>query len=73
MNNKKVVVVGAGCAGLSATYTLRKQGGDVVCFEAQDVAGVRCRSVPEEGHNLFVGAGCTESLRVHQAKSGDRK
>jgi len=60
MSNKKVVVVGAGCAGLSATYTLRKQGIDVITFEAQDVAGGRCRSVPEQGYNFFVGAGCTE-------------
>jgi len=31
---RRVIVVGAGCAGLSATYTLRKQGVDVVALEA---------------------------------------
>ena len=60
MSNKKVVVVGAGCAGLSATYTLRKQGVDVVCFEARDAVGGRCRSIQEQGYLFSVGAGCTE-------------
>ena len=60
MNNKKVAVVGAGCAGLSATYTLRKQGVDVICFEARDVAGGRCRTIKEQGYLFSIGAGSTE-------------
>ena len=52
MSNQKVVVVGAGCAGLSATYELRKQGIDVVCFEARDAAGGRCRTVSEQDYLL---------------------
>lgn len=60
MGRKKVVVVGAGCAGLSATYTLKKQGIDVVALEASNVAGGRCRNVKKNGFNLSLGAGFTE-------------
>jgi protoporphyrinogen oxidase len=60
MSNKKVVVIGAGCAGLSATYALRKQGVDVITFEANDVAGGRCRSITEQGYTFSIGAGSTE-------------
>jgi oxygen-dependent protoporphyrinogen oxidase len=60
MGNKKVVVVGAGCAGLSATHELRKQGIDVICFEARDAAGGRCRTVSEQGYLFSIAAGSTE-------------
>ena len=60
MRDKKVVVVGAGCAGLSATYTLRKHGIDEVTFEANEVAGGRCRSFTEQGYTFSVGAQSTE-------------
>jgi len=60
MRGKKVVIIGAGCAGLSATYTLRKQGINVVTFEADDAAGGRCRSVEEKGYTFSIGAGATE-------------
>jgi len=58
--NKKVIVVGAGCAGLSATYTLKKQGIDVIALESSDVAGGRCRNIKKDGFNLSLGAGFTE-------------
>jgi phytoene dehydrogenase-like protein len=60
MGSKPVVVVGAGLAGLSATYTLRKKGIDVVAYEASGHAGGRCRTVEEDGYEFFVGAGATE-------------
>ncbi|HWC69750.1 MAG TPA: FAD-dependent oxidoreductase [Actinomycetota bacterium] len=42
----KVVVVGAGLAGLTCTYRLRRMGVDAVLHEAQDdVVGGRCRSL----------------------------
>ncbi len=55
-----VIVVGAGCAGLSATYTLQKQGIDVVTFEANETAGGRCRSIYEEGFTFPMGAVLTQ-------------
>jgi protoporphyrinogen/coproporphyrinogen III oxidase len=60
MPGKKVVVIGAGCAGLSATYTLRKQGVEVVCYEASGVVGGRCRTEYEQGYEFYAGAGSTE-------------
>lgn len=38
-NNKKIVVIGAGWAGLGATYHLVKQGYDVTLLEASPYAG----------------------------------
>ena len=62
MNKKKIIVVGAGCAGLSAAYTLKKAGLDCTVFEATDVYGGRCRNVDdkEHGYRFFAGAGMTE-------------
>ena len=60
MSANKVVVIGAGCAGLSATYTLRKQGVEVICFEASAEVGGRCRTVYEQGYEFVAGAGSTE-------------
>ena len=60
MSTKNVVVIGAGCAGLSATYTLRKNGINVITFEASDVVGGRCRTVMEDGYEFMAGAGSTE-------------
>jgi monoamine oxidase len=52
--------VGAGCAGLSATYTLQKAGIEVLTLEAADVFGGRCRNVDEGGYRFAAGAGMTE-------------
>jgi protoporphyrinogen/coproporphyrinogen III oxidase len=60
MSAKKVVVIGAGCAGLSAAYTLRKQGVEVVVFEASGKVGGRCRTEVEDGYEFYIGAGSTE-------------
>lgn len=57
---KKVVIVGGGCAGLSAAYQLKKQGVDFVLYEASKFAGGRCRTEYEDGFEFFVGAGSTE-------------
>lgn len=58
--NKKVVIIGAGCAGLSAGYELMKQGVDFVLYEASNRVGGRCREDWEEGHHYTAGAGSTE-------------
>ncbi|MGC2493796.1 MAG: FAD-dependent oxidoreductase [Candidatus Binatus sp.] len=48
MPNKKVVVVGAGMAGLSAAYRLRKAGVDVTVLESNDHVGGRVRTETRE-------------------------
>jgi phytoene dehydrogenase-like protein len=58
--HEKVVVIGAGCAGLSAAYTLRKQGVDVLVLEAGGVAGGRCRTEWIDGYEVYAGAVGTE-------------
>jgi len=60
VSTKPVIIIGAGCAGLSAAYELQKQGIEAVVYEASDVAGGRCRSVYEDGYQFFVGAARTE-------------
>ncbi len=60
MATKKVVIIGAGCAGLSAAYTLRKQGVEAVVYEASGVVGGRCRTEYEQGFEFYAGAGSTE-------------
>lgn len=52
----KVVVVGAGTAGLAATRTLRKRGADVVALEAKEVAGGRIVGARRDGYVLDLGA-----------------
>ncbi len=60
MGNRQVVVIGAGCAGLSAAYTLKKAGVDFVVLEADDRPGGRCWNMRRDGFLLPVGAGMTE-------------
>ncbi len=60
MSTKKVVIVGAGCAGLSAAYTLKNIGVEVQVFEACTMAGGRCRTIVEDGYEFIAGAGSTE-------------
>jgi protoporphyrinogen/coproporphyrinogen III oxidase len=52
----KVVVVGAGAAGLAATHALRKAGADVTTFEAADAPGGRARCYEKEGFLFDTGA-----------------
>lgn len=60
VSDKKVIIIGGGCAGLSAAYTLKKQGIDFVLHEAGSSVGGRCRTVVEDGYEFYAGAGSTE-------------
>lgn len=64
-----VVVIGAGPAGLAATYTLRKRGVDVLCLEESDAAGGRARGFRRDGYVFDLGAQfsgdlCTTTFRL---------
>lgn len=52
---KKVVVIGAGPAGLAAAYKLRASGVDVELYEAQGQVGGLCRSFEIWGHIVDLG------------------
>jgi len=52
----KVIVVGAGPAGLAATYHLKKKGVDVTAYEASPHAGGRARGYFKDGYLIDVGA-----------------
>jgi protoporphyrinogen/coproporphyrinogen III oxidase len=50
MANKRVVVVGAGIAGLSAALRLRQAGVEVTVFESSDRVGGRTSSETQDGY-----------------------
>lgn len=52
----RTAIVGGGPAGCAAAYTLRKQGHEVVLFEAQDHVGGRTSQVLKDGFSLGSGA-----------------
>ena len=52
----KTIVVGAGPAGLAATYQLKKQGIDVTAYEGSPYAGGRARGYFKDGYLIDVGA-----------------
>lgn len=56
----KVVIVGAGAAGLAATHVLRKNGVDATTLESQDVAGGRARCIEKDGYTFDLGAQFSE-------------
>lgn len=64
-NGRRVVVLGAGLAGLSASYNLMRSGFEVVVLEAQDRPGGRVQTVREP----FVNGGYAElgALRIPDA------
>lgn len=54
--NQKVVVIGAGIAGLTTTYRLAKQGIDVHLYEAKNRVGGRIFTAIVDGHIAELGA-----------------
>ncbi|MBU1869372.1 MAG: FAD-dependent oxidoreductase, partial [Candidatus Omnitrophica bacterium] len=44
MGKKRIIILGAGLAGLSAAYHLQKQGKECLVFEKESEVGGLCRS-----------------------------
>ena len=62
---KRVVVVGAGLAGLVAAFELRRQGHDVVVLEAQHRVGGRIYTLRTFAPGLYAEAGGMRIPRAH--------
>jgi len=60
---KRVVVIGAGIAGLGAAATLRERGFDVTVLEARDRIGGRVNSVKRFGTTIDLGAAWIHNSR----------
>jgi len=56
MANPAVIVVGAGIAGLTAAYQLKKAGMDVLVLDQNDYVGGRMANVDWEGFRVDIGA-----------------
>ena len=56
MESKRVVVIGGGAAGLSAAYTLKKHGANVILLEANDRVGGRLGGDRVDGFLIDEGA-----------------
>ncbi len=56
MPNKKVIVVGAGMAGLAAAFRLRQAGVDVTVLESSDHVGGRLMTDSRDGYKIERGA-----------------
>ena len=54
-DDRPVVVIGAGPAGLTAAYQLSKAGRDAVVLEADDVVGGISRTVERDGWRFDIG------------------
>ena len=62
---KRVVVLGAGVAGLVAAYELKQQGHDVVVLEAQNRVGGRVLTCREFAPGLYAEFGAMRIPRSH--------
>ncbi len=62
---KRVVVIGAGLAGLVAAYELKRQGHDVVVLEAQNRVGGRIYTLRSFAPGLYAEAGAMRIPRAH--------
>src|SRR5262249_9751603 len=68
---KKVIVIGAGLAGLSAAYELKKAGHDVTILEARTRAGGRVYTLREPfSGGLYAEAGAMWIPQTHDLTLG---
>jgi monoamine oxidase len=62
---KRVIVIGAGLAGLVAAYELRRQGHEPLVLEAQNRVGGRIYTLRDFAPGLYAEAGGMRIPRVH--------
>lgn len=62
---QRVIVLGAGLAGLVAGYELLRQGHEVVVLEAQDRVGGRVHTLRTFAPGLYAEAGAMRIPRAH--------
>ena len=55
MKSKKIIIIGAGIAGMTAAVHLAKQGLDVTVVEKNSHPGGRCDHIDREGHTFDTG------------------
>lgn len=63
---EKVIVVGAGAAGIYATWLLRRKGVDVTCYEAAEHPCGRTRAYVKDGYICETGALGVETQWEHE-------
>ena len=63
---KRVVVLGAGIAGLVTAYELKQQGHDVTVLEAQNRVGGRVLTCREFAPGLYAEFGAMRIPRSHE-------
>src|SRR6186997_2371892 len=62
---KRVIIIGAGMAGLVAGYELARVGHDPIVLEAQDRVGGRVYTLRDFAPGLYAEAGAMRIPRVH--------
>jgi monoamine oxidase len=67
---KRVLIIGAGMAGLVAAYELMRQGHDPILLEAQNRIGGRVYTLRDFAPGLYAEAGAMRIPRVHDLTLG---
>ena len=64
-DGRRVIILGAGLAGMTAAYELSKLGYDTPIFEARDFAGGRCQTA-RRGFTLTEVTGVTQTCQFDE-------